>query len=389
MLRTWPVLVPVALAALGGTALADSFSGFSGVDRYYLVAPDRVCAPLRVTGAKATGTPTCEKATSDRIAQLSIKPAAVERGTKARFVASASGRAVKIKAGDRDVVLVEWTSLDPIASVANVYGSTYADMVAVELVVRRAGREVTDVVGFDLGKKDPGPGTTKPPPGPGPAPTPGTAPPPPADPKLDKALKAARAAKGAKAIAAWTAVLAIDASSSEGVYGLALAQIRAGKKAEAIATLEKLAASTRDDAIEYRVAARFEKAFAAVRSDKKFRAAVGLDKPGTTVYERVMGQGGKWQQDMTNCDKPKVNLDLGQDHKFKLRVESKCGGDAPPIFTFKGTWKVDGADLLLVFPNKGRKEERTSCTLGREGDEDALSCPVDDDLEFTVLPVRR
>ena len=79
------VLATVVLAGFGGVATAESFSGFSGIDRYYQLGPDRVCVPLKVTSAKATGVPKCEKATTDTIAQLSIKTPTIERGAKARF----------------------------------------------------------------------------------------------------------------------------------------------------------------------------------------------------------------------------------------------------------------------------------------------------------------
>jgi hypothetical protein len=387
------LLATTALAAMGGVASADSFGGFSGVQSLYLVAPDKVCTPLKVDAAAATGTPKCEKAAADAVAELSIKTPTAEKGAKARFAATASGRTVTVKAGDRDVVLVTWTSFDPIARVAAVYGSQYGDMIAVEVVVRRSGRETTDVVGFDLGKDhattEPagtGTGTGT---GTGIGPTAGTDPAPAADKAMTTALKKARSASGAKAIAAWTKVLDLDPNSSEALLGLAAAQLKTKKKDEALATLEKLAASTRADAIEYRVAARFDKAFASVRSDPRFRAAVGLDKPGGTLYERVMGQGGKWEQTLTCGQNPHVVLTLAKDHKFKLLVESKCGGDDYG-WTFKGTWKVDAQNLLLTFPNSAKRgDEQAACTVATQGDEDAITCPVDDDLQFTVLPVRR
>jgi hypothetical protein len=393
------LLAPVVfagVAGLGRIAAADSFGGFSGVERYYLVGPDRVCAPLAVKAGKATGAPKCDKAAADRISTLEIKNAVPEKGTKARFAATASGRTVTVKATDRDAVLVEWQSFDPVTRVAAVYGSAYGDMIAVEVVVRRAGREATDVVGFDLGLDKPdtppttgtGTGTGS---GTGTTPTPATGdtPPPPTDPALTEALKKARKATGAKAIAAWTKVLGVDADSSEGLFGLAAAQAKAKKKAEAIATLGKLAASTRTDAIEFRVAARFDKAFASIRSDAAFRKAVGLDQPATTMYERVMGTGGAWEQVQTCGKNPRVLLTLARDHSFKLAVDSKCAGDAYG-WTFKGTWQVNASGLELAFPNKALgKTEGTQCSVTAQGDEDSIRCPIDDDLEFVVLPVRR
>jgi len=378
----------MALAAFRTAAAADSFAGFSGVDRFYLVAPDRVCKPLEVRQGKATGFPPCEKATSDRIAHLSIKTAAAERGAKARFVASSSGRALTIRSSDRDVALVEWTGLDPISRVDNVYGSVYGDMIAVEVVVRRSGREVTDVLAFDVGR-DPAEPQAEPPAAPVPPAVSNAAP---EDPRMTDALRQARAVKGKKSIVAWAKVLALDPSSSEALYGTATAQLLAGLRADAMATLGKLAQSTRPDAIEYRVAARFDKAFAAVRRDPAFRAAVGLDRPASTTYERVMGFGGQWEQLQTCGKNPGVHLTLARDHAFQLMVRSKCSGEEYAI-KFKGTWQVDQAELVLTFPNKGRAVEVARCTitstLNAGGEEETIRCPVDDDLEFSVLPVRR
>jgi hypothetical protein len=393
------VLALPIVAALSGVAAADSFAGFSGVDRFYLVSPDRVCTPLAVKSGKATGVPACKKAAADEVAALSIKDPVAERGAKARFAATAAGRTVTIKAGDRDVVLVEWSSLDPVTRVNAVYGSTYADMVAVEIAVRRAGREAVDVVGFDLGRGhaqtgDGGTGVVTPvtpPVGPDVAPvTPVTpvAPPTKADKAMTAALTKARAASGAKAIAAWTKVLALDGDSAEAQYGLAVAHMKLKKPADAIAALQKLAISTRSDAIEYRVAARFDKAFAAVRDDATFRAAVGLDRPAATMFERVMGLGGNWEQVQTCGVNPQVTLALARDKKFALAIRNKCPGNNYG-WKFKGRWLVDDQGLVLVFPNKERAEEHTRCQVTASGDEDAITCPIDADLEFTVLPVRR
>src|SRR4029079_8987465 len=86
----------------------------------------------------------------------------------------------------------------------------------------------------------------------------------PRDKSMTAELKKARKTSGKKAIDAWNAVLALDPDSSEGLFGLAAAPINSHADADGIATLEKLAASTRNDAVEFKVAARFDKAFASV-----------------------------------------------------------------------------------------------------------------------------
>src|SRR5688572_24599845 len=79
------------LLLIPSLASADTFGGFSGVDRPYLVNQDKVCAPLEVKSAAATGAPKCEKATADIIARLSFKDPIIQSGTKAAFGATASG----------------------------------------------------------------------------------------------------------------------------------------------------------------------------------------------------------------------------------------------------------------------------------------------------------
>src|SRR5882757_11103462 len=86
----------VGIAAIFDTARADTFSGFSGVDRHYLVNQDRVCTPIPVNAGAAAGAPACTKAAADAVAHLSIKPPNVQSGAKAAFVAQASGRTITV-----------------------------------------------------------------------------------------------------------------------------------------------------------------------------------------------------------------------------------------------------------------------------------------------------
>ena len=362
-------------------AAADSFGGFSGVDRPYLINQDRVCAPLKVTDGVATGQPACEKAGADVIAKLSIKDPIPQRGAKAGYVATAAGRVLTIarKSGDK---LVTWQASDPIAKVVEVYASQYDDRIAVAFSVRRMGSEITDVVAFDLvhGHAAKDPGVIVPP----------TTPDPVEDPRLAKLVADARKAAKPKAFAAWQAVLASDSSHSEAMYRIAALHAAAKRPAEAIAQLVALAASKRADAIEWLIEARFESAFAGVRGDPKFRAAAGLDRKPTSVYERMMGFGGQWEQTGTSCDKPEVRLKIARDRTFSLRVKTTCQGsvyDTP----FKGTWRVEPTGIALMLPNKGKvtAEDEASCALEPIGDEDSVRCKLGKDLEFVVLPTRR
>lgn len=370
-MRYAPVLLLVATPAL-----ADSFGGFSGVDRPYLVSPDRVCAPLAVNDKVATGVPSCEQGTTEVIAHLDIKAPA--RGD---YKASAAGTKLTVtnKAGD---AVVTWTAPDPIGKVSDVFVSKYEDRVAVVYTTRRLGKEVTDVVAFELVKTT---GRTEPVQKPvEQMVTPPTVQAPPEDPKVTKAVDSARKIKTK---AAWTSVLAIDPDNSEARYRLAVLAGKAG-----LADLQTLAKSKRPDAIEWLVEARFDPAFASLRGDKAFRDAVGLDRPPGTMYEHAMGFGGQWEQTGTSCDKAEVHLTLRRDRNFKLRVKTTCEGQGFDL-PFQGTWRVapDGIVLSLP-PAKGKAasaKDEAPCRLEKAGEEDSLHCDLGNDIDFSVLPTRR
>ncbi|HEY5945850.1 MAG TPA: hypothetical protein VIV40_10180 [Kofleriaceae bacterium] len=391
--------VPLALLLAASPALADTFGGFSGVDTPYLVNRDRVCYPLSVKDGKATGVPNCEKdVTADVVAKLSIKDPIAQRGPKATFAAAASGKTLTITKKASGEAVVTWNAIDPIGKVIEVFASQYEDRIAVAYTVRRLGKEVTDVVAFELVKTTGRDNTVKPttPTAPTPPttqtnPAPTTTPAPPADPKLTKAIEAAQKAPKAKQLAAWQAVLAIDAQHSEAQYRIAALKAAAKQNAEAIDALATLAKSTRADAIEWLVEARFDKAFTAVRADAKFRAAVGLDRKSQSAYERLMGFGGQWEQTSTSCETPEVRLTLQRDRAVKLKVKSVCRGD---VFEqgFKGTWRIEQDGVVLSLPTKGKqasKKDEAPCVFEKAHDEDALRCTLDRDLEFVVLPTRR
>ncbi|HWO24821.1 MAG TPA: hypothetical protein VNO30_39035 [Kofleriaceae bacterium] len=430
-MRHAQLLVIGSSLLVAGTAAADKFGGFSGVDRPYLVNQDRVCTPLKVAEGAASGTPTCTQAAADVVARLSIKDPIPQAGTKGMFVATAAGRTLTVSLKATGTPVVTWTAADPIGKVTEVYTSQYLDRVAVAYTTRRLGKDVTDVIGFDLGQgaalqrsvpadssgkapggKDP---TGKPPPGedpdhkiltgPDPSKDPtgkdptakdptaaATAPAPPADPKVTAAVAAARKAPaGAKALAAWKAVLTLDGTHPEALFRVAAAQIAAKQPADALTTLGVLGGAARADAIEWLIEARFDPAFASLRSDAKFRAAVGLDRKPTSVYERMMGFGGQWEQSSTACDRPEIRFSALRDRTFKLRVKTACQGsvyDTP----FKGTWRIEGARIVLTFPNKGKATtaaDETACVFEAVGDEEGLKCTIGRDLEFTALPARR
>jgi len=395
MRRTASALWFVAgLTWLAAPAAADSFSGFSGVDRPYLVNQDRVCTPIAVTSGAASGAPRCDKAAADVIARLSIKPPIVQSGPKAAFAAQASGRTITIsrKSG---AALVAWDAPDPIVKIVELYASQYEDRVALAYTVRKLGKEVTEVVAFDLGQavgqivspvapgKDPG--VTPP----DPASPPAVAAP--EDPKVAAAVAAARAAGKPKQRAAWAAVLALDAGHPEALFHVAVVEVADKHPAEALAELATLAHSDRADAVEWLVDARFHPAFTALRADPRFRAAVGLDRKPTSAYERLMGFGGRWEQSGTSCDRPEVRFSAARDRSFQLHVKTTCEGSVYNT-NFKGSWRIDGDRVVLVLPTKGRHvtvADEAGCGFEGAGDEDAMRCMLGHDLDFVVLPTRR
>ncbi|MEP6865278.1 MAG: hypothetical protein ABJE66_31965 [Deltaproteobacteria bacterium] len=376
---------------LGGTAAADTFGGFSTIDAPYLVNQDRLCTPLEVVNGQATGAPKCEKAAADDIAKATIKPGVVQSGAKATYGASAAGSTLTITKDGTAVVV--WKTPDPIGKVADVFASPHEDRVAVTYTTRALGKETASVIAFTIVKttgRDSS--ATSPSKSPGAAAVTAPGPTPKDDPAVTKAVAAARKADKKKALAAWQAVQALDADHSEARYQIAAFQAGAKHTADAIATLDQLAKSSRGDAIEWLVEARFDPVFAAMRSDAKYRAAVGLDRPPATVYERLMGFGGQWEQTGTSCDTPQIRLVVKRDRSVKLNVKSSCNGQVYDI-PFKGTWQVDDADhVTLIMPTKGQAasaKDEAPCDLKKHGEEDELHCVVGKDLEFTVLPTRR
>jgi len=381
----------VGLGAATTAVRADTFSGFSGVDRPYLVNQDRICAPLPVASAAAAGAPRCEKVAADAIARLSIKPPLVQSGARAAFVAQATGRTITVSRKTSGPV-VTWDAPDPVGKIVELYASQYEDRVAVAYTVRRAGQEVTDVVAFDLGAHASPIASPGAPADPDAAPAP-VVPSPvaaPIDPKLAKAVAEARGAAKPKALAAWKSVLALDADHAEALYRSAAGELAAKHPADALARLHQLAGSRRDDAPEWLVEARFDPAFAALRAEPSFRTTVGLDRRPATPYERLMGFGGQWEQTGTSCDKPEVRFVATRDRKFRLRVKTTCEGsvyDTP----FSGTWRIADDRVVLQLPNQGKvtTADEASCGFEVTGDEDAMRCSLGRDIDFVVLPTRR
>ncbi len=387
----------VLIVVLATPAAADTFGGFSGVDKPYLVNSDRVCTPLKVEGGKAAGAPACEKLGADVIAKLSVKDPIPQSGPKAAFAASASGRTLTVTKKASGEPVIVWQTMDPIGKVAEVYASQYEDRVAVAYTARVMGKDQTLIVAFDLLKAGTKPVNTPPvdpnkpvdpnDPNAPKDPNTGVAP---EDPKVLKALEAARKAPKAKALAEWQKVHAVDPGHSETFFRIAAIQLAAKNQAEALRGLETLAKSSKPDAIEWLIEARFDAAFAALRAEPRFRAATGLDRKPATPYERLMIFGGQWEQTGTSCDKAEVRLKISRDRNFKLNVKTNCQGSIMDL-PFKGKWRVEPTGATLILPNKGKATaaDEAPCKFEPIGDEDSLHCDLGKGIDFVVLPTRR
>lgn len=203
----------------------------------------------------------------------------------------------------------------------------------------------------------------------------------------------------------------MDADHSEARFHIAQLDMAAKRTADAIAALERLASSPRSDAIEWLVEARFDGAFAPIRANAKYRAAVGLDRKAKTPYERLMGFGGRWEQVATCGEKPNVVFAARRDRTFTVAVSIRCNGQRFD-HSYNGTWRLGSAKpspgsaapagatdammgdhiVLLLPPSKSQAasdKDEAPCAFIARGDEEALHCVLGDDLDFEVLPTRR
>jgi hypothetical protein len=421
------------LAAGAEPAAAGPFGGFSADQTRFLNGRDQVCAPLRVSvpgpgasPASSQATPACEAADDRRIAAMTFRRGAVQQGTRAEYEASARGTEITVRDRRSGQALVVWSAVDPVERITGVYvgqGNSQTGvpatpaqvaLVAVEYEVRFGGRTRVETVAFALAPAAatgvtvaPGPASdtaSGPAAGPAPGPASGapeTAAPAPGDPRVAERLAKARKldARSPKAAeAAYRQVLEIDAEHPEARYGLARSLARQRKVPAAVETLAALARSQRPEVAEWLVEARFDRAFASLRSDAAFRAATGLDRGGDSrprsLYERLLGFSDTWEQPEVKCEQAEVRLALERrPRKFKLVITTRCGG-SPMSTRLQGKFRLGdpgtaGDRVDLVLPNPEGPEETVACRMQLCGSEDCLQCVVDEDLSFSLLPVRR
>jgi hypothetical protein len=381
----WFVTAVVAVG-LASTASADPFGGFSKDRSSFLVGTDRVCTPVAPGGAA----PACRKVAGDQVSKLGFARGAPQRGTTARVTAEASGAVLRVRDARTRAVLAEWNSPDAIARVGAVFVSDDDTVVAVEYETRAGGRTALQAVALAVAKQAPAQPAT-------PAAPAVRAPLPPAQVKaLAAALRSSdrllARKQWAKAETGYRKALAIDEHSAAARFGLAASLARRGKPAEAVAELVTIGRSPDAAAPVWLVEARSSAHFAALRGDPDFRRASGIDPDPArpyTAYERLVGQGGHWEQPGLPCQEPTINLKLDRTRRtFALKIQTRCQGDDETT-TLNGRWKADGAAaLLLTFPNPPEADETLECALADKGGEDTLSCTLED-MAFSMRVVRR
>jgi hypothetical protein len=385
-----------AVALVGGlilgpaTAAAGRFGGFGKDGARYLIDGTKICVP--VEGAA----PRCAAAAADAIAGGGFDAGTLERGADARVRATASGTALRVTGPD-GAELARWDAGVAIASIEAVHRARDGRRVAIEYAVRQGGRTQGEVVVLAIATASTSTGPT-----PGRA-APAIAPEPTLAPaertKLDAALRAAgkhiAAKRWAKAEASARAALALDPTSPDARYALAVSQIRRGQRREAIEALAAIGPAGRAATPARLLDAREAAHFAGLRADPAFRLAVGLDRDPArppTAYERVLGVGGRWEQAAVACKQPEVGLVLERARlRFTLTIRQRCQGDDDPV-RLGGRFEVrEPATLALIFPNPDAADEALACALAPcadGGGEDCLACALDD-LSFTLRVVRR
>lgn len=418
------VLAVLAILVAGGVtpAAAGSFGGFSEDQTRYLSGRDQVCVPIAVAdpgpsaAAQASrAVPACEPADDRRVASARFRRGVPQQGPRADYEASARGTDITLRERRSGRTLVIWSSVDPIDRITGVHASESrapggpgapVALVAVEYEVRFGGRTRIETVAFAISAAAPAAVTPAVPVPPAPGPSAGTppapgppagTPPAPDDPRVGERLGKARrldARNQAKpAEAAYRQVLEIDPDHAEARYGLARSLARQRKQPAAIEALVALARSSRPDAAEWLVEARFDRAFQGLRGDPAFRAATGLDPDPArqrSLYERLLGFSDTWEQAEVKCEQAEVRLSLERRaRKFRLAITTRCGG-YPTTTRLQGRFRLGQGDRVdLVLPNAEGPEDAVACRMQLCSSEDCLQCVVDEDLTFTVLPVRR
>lgn len=389
--------------AVPGVALADTFGGFTARGGKFMQS-GQVCSPVRGD----FDTPKCVAPSGKPAFALGLE----QVGDKKLVEVRKKGTKLEVLAMDDGRRLFLWDSGEILTGVGKVYVDSTGCFVAVEYSLRLGGKTVSRSVVIALKKAlqvgpqtmpstgDPAqpnlgkPGDT--------GPTLVSAPvvvdlPPDFLKAMKSGVKWAARRKHSKAIASFNDALKLVPNQPEALYRLARSQYASKDSVATQKTLLKLSANKGQEGIKWRVEARFDKVFKALRPDPAFRKAVGIDRvPGEKIstYERLVSLGGKWEQEAMNCEQPRVNLSLLRNKKrrFDLVIRSECQGNRETT-RLDGSWLASQeGKLQLRFPNTGANDEGLICNVEVCSDasgEDCLRCKPEPDLEFLLRVVRR
>jgi hypothetical protein len=340
--------------------------------------------------------PRCEKRSADELARLGFRKGKLQRGADAQVQVQVSGTQLVVRGRDGKAVRAQWDSGDPVGSLGDVYLSDDGKLVAIEYAARQAGRSQSQVVALRLRGAATAPDRAAQ--AGQPAPGASAKPAPPDDPEV-----VARVRAGDKQLARkrwkqaeqdYRGALALAADHPAARYGLAAALAGQKRSADAIAELVALGRSAHPQAPRWLVEARLGRHFTGLQAEPAFRRAVGIDRePGRapSAYERLVGQGGHWEQTGAACQDPTVTLRLDRkSEKFQLTIRNRCQGEDETT-QLAGQWRAEGASSLrLRFPNPGGRDEELDCQLAAsdKSGEDSLSCTLED-LTFAMRVVRR
>ena len=365
--------------------------GFA-TDGQYRRGEDQICRPATASASA----PACESATVADVAKRKFATGSKQLGRSRTVAVQKQGTKLVVLAAEGKAQLAIWDAGQVLGDVGDVYLDASKRWVAIEFQTRFAGRTVDDLVVLPIT-----------------LPATAAAPVQPIDvPAVDKKSSESPAFRKAvddgirwsrsrrtfaKAQTALNKALAEIPGHPEALYHLALLELKRKDTAATLATLAKLAASSHADKARWRVEARFDVRFKALRGDAAFREAVGISrKPGEqpSFYERLVALGGRWEQEAIPCEQPQVNLTLRRDAKqgFDLVIRSKCQGMAETT-KLDGTWAgSENRKLALSFPNMESADDQLSCQIelcSDDSGEDCLRCQPDPELEFLLRVVRR
>lgn len=390
--RRLPVLIPTLVLCMSSVASAGVFGGFAK-DGSFRKGADQVCSPAGVDKPCAT------KSVAE-LARVTYAKGTKQVGSGATIKASKRGSEIQVLLIEDGKQLASWDTSQVVSALGDVYLDPSSHWAAVEYQTRFAGRVREEVVVLPVSVPR-APAEELVPSAQGASENPAVAKSS-ENPDFEKAIvQGVRFSKKrrthAKAQVEFEKALALIPEHPEALFHLAVLHSKRGNAEAAIATLRKLAASSHPHKPRWRVEARYELQFKALRGNTDFRNAVGITRSAgeqPSLYERLVALGGRWEQEGIPCEEPEVSLTLRRDQKqrFDLVIRSKCQGMAETT-RLDGTWEPNGkAGLAMSFPNMDSDDDKLTCKVEActdDSGEDCLRCHPEPDLEFLLRVVRR